>query len=135
MDAEVGVFEAGVAHHREVLLERPDLRKLLDLERVGGDIDRGLRRLGPLGALERHVVEDRLGHLAAGLDLRQHLLGEPAAEGFLEAGHDLHALERVEAELDDVRVEREVARPLLGDPPHVVEHCLHHVLRQVAVGP
>ena len=135
VDAEVGVFEAGVPHHREVLLEGPDLREVFDAERVARDIRNHFRRLGPLGAVERHVVENCLGHLAAGLDLRQHLLGEPAAERLLEAGHDLHALERVEAQLDDVGVEREVARPLLGDSPHMIEHRLHHVLRQVAVGP
>ena len=80
------------------------------------------------------MVEDRFGHLAAGFDLRQHLLREPAAKRLLEAGDDFHPLERVEAEFDDIGIERQFAGPLLRDPPDVIEYRLYDVLRQFPVG-
>ena len=81
------------------------------------------------------MIEDRLAHLAAGLDLREHLLREAGAERVLEARDDLHPLERIEAEFDDVGVEREAAGPLLGDATNMVEDGLHDLLRQFAVCP
>ena len=139
MDAEVGVFEPGVPHHREILFQRSHLGKLADVpgfprrfaaSRGGGC--RGRTRL--VAGLIWHVVEDRLGHLAAGFDLRQHLFGEPAAEGLLEIRHDLHPLQRIEAEFHDIGIEGQVAGPFLGDPPHMLEDRLHDLWGQIPIG-
>ena len=134
VEGEVGVFQARVADHRKVLLQRTDFRKLRDVPDVTADLD--IHPDGLLGAFlrrRRHVVDDRLGDLPAGLDLRQHLLREPGTVGLLEAGNDLHPLQRVEAELDDVGVEREFAGPLLGDATDMTEDRLHDVLWEFAI--
>ena len=149
MDAEIRILEAGIPNELEVLLEGPDLGELGDVPGLAGDLvgqrgDGRVLRAGPGrrscsepaggGEIRRgHVVEDRLHHFAAGLDLREHLLGEAPPVGLLQTGDDLHPLERVEPELDDVAVEGEVAGPLLGDAPDLTKHRLDDRLGEIAL--
>ena len=149
VDAEIRILEAGIPDELEVLLESPDLGELSDVPGLAGDLvgHRGDGRVLGAGPSRRsrsepaggreirrgHVVEDRLHHFSAGLDLGEHLLGEASPVGLLQTGDDLHPLQRVEPELDDVAVEGKVSGPLLGDAPDLTKHRLDDRLGKIAL--